>query len=79
MGEFFVLMCFSIQEMCFRASQGGARQLVSSETGTPPIVHTVRWAIESDQAHLPLFPVLTQLHHFLRQKVGGGAGGGALN
>lgn len=58
--------------MCFWASQGGAGQLVSSVTGTPPIVHTVHWAIESDQAHLPLFPVLTQLRHFLRPKVGGG-------
>lgn len=66
-------MCFSKRELCFRASQGGAGQLVSSVTGTPPKVHTVRWAIESDQAHLPLFPVLTQLRHFLRQKVGGGS------
>lgn len=73
-------MCFSIREMCFWASQGGAGQLVSSVTGTPPIVHTVHWAIESDQAHLPLFPVLTQLRHFLRQKVGGRrTGGGELN
>lgn len=64
--------------MCFWASQGGAGQLVSSVTGTPPIVHTVHWAIESDQAHLPLFPVLTQLRHFLRQKVGGGRGGGRV-
>lgn len=56
--------------MCFGASEGGGGQLVSSETGTPPIVHTVRWAIESDQAHLPVFPVLTQLSHFLWQKRG---------
>lgn len=71
-------MCFSIRQMCFRASQGGAGQLVSSVTGTPPIVHTVRGAIESDQAHLPLFPVLTQLRHFQRQKVGGGWGWSSL-
>lgn len=54
--------------MFFRASEGGGGQLVSSETGTPPIVPTVCWVIESDQAHLPLFPVLTQLRHFLWQK-----------
>lgn len=33
------LMCFSFSiqySMCFRASQGGGGQLVSSETGTPP-------------------------------------------
>lgn len=47
---------------------------MASVTGTPPIVHTGRWAIESDQAHLPLFPVLTQLRHFLRQEVGGWRG-----